>query len=810
MTTPYRFLPCRLLFAVGCVLLAAAVGSPAPLRAAAADAVGKPGLVWLETENFKQPGGWTKDWQFIDQMGSPYLMAIGYGSPVADATTTVERLPAGRYRLWARTNDWVPQHHPGKFEIKLNGRSVPMVFGASGRDGWTWEDGGVHALEGDVAVALHDLQGYYGRCDVVVLARDPDWVPPAGKTEIAALRLAHGALSAEIHEAGTYDVVVVGGGIAGTFAAVSAARQGAKTMLIQNRALLGGNASTENLVPPVGAMQNRLTKEQIELDPRETGLIEEVNLYGRQRYFEVGRYWPSRLQLLAEAEPNLVTRFLTEATGVELRDGEIAAVLCTEIETGRRLRIRGRLFVDATGNAVVGLWAGAQAMYGKEPKAMYNETKAPDTASDDVLGSSLKYWYTKANGNMPFAGPAWAYPFHQCSDFGTIRDRHPSVAGIDTQWVIELGGTGRTYEKAEATRDDLIRLIYGLWDHVKNHCKDPVNADAAKLQLAWVGHVVGMRESFRLLGDYVMVESDVTKQPLLDDRVAYGGWGLDDHPSLGFFDKTRLKNHTHGGLLFSVPYRSLYSANIPNLMMAGRNISVTHVALTATRVMLTTGTIGQAVGTAAGMCIAKDVKPRAIYQRHLEELQQQLLKDGAYLIELPNLDPRDLARKATASASSEKAPAREAVNGYSRARFPTTTANATMRENAWLPDPAAAGEQWLQLAWDSPQPFNVVHVVFQNRGKLAPRKFRLEARVGGAWRTVADVANADGARRLVLPVGKVEGDALRVVLTENIHYHGGICEVRVYRETEAAIEQIKSINRVVATPLGEVPLPWER
>jgi hypothetical protein len=292
--------------------------------------------------------------------------------------------------------------------------------------------------------------------------------------------------------------------------------------------------------------------------------------------------------------------------------------------------------------------------------------------------------------------------------------------------------------------------------------------------------------------------------------VGYGGWGLDDHPSLGFFDKTRLKNHTHGGLLFSVPYRSLYSANVGNLMMAGRNISVTHVALTGTRVMLTTGTIGQAAGTAAGMCISKGIQPRGVYQSHLSELQQRLLKDGAYLIEVANTDPRDLALRAKATASSEGTPAREAINGFSRIRLPTAFARAESKLNAWTPAAGATGDQWLQLAWDQPQQFNVAHVVFQNRGKLAHRKFTLEYYDGQNWRKAADVENPNAHRRLVIPVGNITSKSLRVVLKENIHYHGGICEIRVYHEDEPTVAMIKRINRTVDTPLENVALPWER
>lgn len=807
-----------LLFVAGCLPVGwspsvsdACAQEPAPRRVGDSFSAGPREVVWLETEYFENIGGWTKDWQFVDQMGSPYLMAIGYGVPVADATTTLKAIKPGKYRLWARTKDWAPQFHPGKFEIFLAGKKVPHVFGENSREGWGWEDGGVHQLQGDVTVALHDLGGYYGRCDVIALTPDTAWVPPSDKQELGALRISHGALSTEIEDRGSFDVVVVGGGIAGTFAAISAARQGAKTVLIQNRAMLGGNASTENLVPPVGAMQNRLSKDEIELDPRETGLIEEINLYGKQRYFEVGKYWPSRLKLLAEAEPNLKLFFNTEATGVEMKNsGEISSVTCTDIDSGRRMRFRGTLFIDCTGNGMIGIRAGAKYMYGKESKDMYQETKAPAVANTETLGSSLKYWFTKQDTESSFRTPDWAYHYKHCSDFGDIKDRHPSATIIDTQWVIELGGVDKTYEKAEEVRDDLLRLIYGLWDHIKNHCTDPVNAAAAKMKLAWVGHVVGMRENYRLLGDYVMTEADVIKQPLLEDRVGYGGWGLDDHPSLGFFDKSRLKNHTHGGLLFSIPYRSLYSANIGNLMMAGRNISVTHVALTGTRVMLTTGTIGQAVGTAAGMCISKGIQPRGVYQGHLAELQQRLLKDGAYLIEMANADPRDLALGAKLTASSEGTPAVEAINGFSRVRLPTAYPQAALKLNAWTPAAGATGDQWLQLAWDQPAQFNVVHVIFQNRGKLAHRKFNLEYHDGQDWRKIAEVENPNAYRRLVIPVGNIASKMIRVVLKENIHYHGGICEVRVYQEDERTVELVKRVNRTVDTPLENVSLPWER
>ncbi len=763
--------------------------------------------LWLEAEHFDDPGGWVNDWQFIDQMGSPYLMAIGYGEKVKDAVTQVKTSTPGAYRMWVRSNDWHPEKHPGRFELEVNGKKIKKTFGGSGKSGWNWEDAGTVSLKSVNQVRLKDLTGYYGRCDAIVFSKDAGWRPPSGLEELEKLRISFGAISREVKHKGDYDVVVIGGGVAGTLAAVAAARQGARTALIQNRDQLGGNASLENLVPPVGFRQTLLKPEERKYDPRETGLIEEIAPYGGQTYFEVGRLWPDRLKALTAAEPLLDLFLNTHATGVTMQsESRISGIECIEIPSGNRIGFKGRLFIDCTGNGVIGLKSGARYLYGREARSEYDESKAPDVADKTTLPSSLKYWFTGQKEDTPFASPDWAYQFHSCSDF--TYGRHPKIGPIDNQWLIELGGTDQTYRNAEAVRDDLFRLIYGIWDHLKNHCPE-AKGKSEKMKLAWVGHVVGLRESYRLLGDYVMSEKDVTTQPLLEDRISYGGWGLDDHPSLGFFDKERLNNHTHGGVYHSVPYRSLYSKNIENLMMAGRNISVTHVALTATRVMYATGVIGQAAGTAAGMCIRLGETPRGIYQRHLHTLQQKLLKDGAFLIEMSNEDPDDLALSAVAEASSGESTASEVINGFSRARFAVMFPSAKPAMNAWLPDPGQASPQWLSLKWDTPRKFNTVHVVFQNRGELAYDKIRLERfDEGKGWILLKNIENAGLKRRLIVPVGETESKAIRVVLDGQKPY--GIAEIRVYRETAETLEVIERANRLASSFKETVPLPWEK
>ncbi len=763
-------------------------------------------IIWIEAEDFNDPGGWTTDWQFMDQMGSPYLLSIGYGIPVKDASTIVNVKHSGYYRMWVRTHDWYTPNHPGQFNIIVDRHQAIKTFGCSGQEDWTWEDGGIFYLSDNTNVIIKDVTGYYGRCDAIVFAKDTTWIPPVNNDDLMTLRIKYGSVSQQIQNAGNYDVVVIGGGIAGTLAAVASAHEGAKTVLIQNRGQLGGNASNEIMVPPVGSRMTLLTEDQKKYDPRETGLIEEIATYGPQKYFEVGKQFPGRLLRLVESEPNLDLYLYTHATDVELQNNKIKSVTTVSVHSGKRLKFSGKLFIDCTGNGIIGVKAGAEHLYGKESKTMYNETKAVNEADSSTLGSSLKYWYLDEEQPQPFIAPPWAYHFPECTDFGVSR--HPILGTIDNQWMIELGGTDKTYTNAEDVRDDLLRLIYGIWDHVKNHCTK-LKGIAENKKLVWVSHVVGIRESYRLLGDYILTERDVTGQTLLPDRIAYGGWGLDEHPSEGFFKKEQLNDDTHGGILHSIPYRSLYSRNINNLMMAGRDISATHVALTGTRVMYTCGAIGQVAGMAAGMCTKKKCSPRDIYDQHLEELQQKLLKSGAYIIELPNLDPDDKALNAQITASSERYPASQVINGYARASLPTIYPNAPMQFNAWAPDPKQNGLQWIQLNWTAPQKINVVYITFQNRGILAPKKFHLEQFIEKEWEILKEIDNSQAFRRVVIPFRETNTNNLRIVLDEN-DASGGICEIRAYHESETCINMINRLNQLRIIPDGEILLPWQQ
>ena len=766
-------------------------------------------IVWIEAERFENCGGWINDSQFIDLMGSPYLLAAGIGEPVKDAVTHIELPRPVRYRLWVRTKDWFPDHHPGRFSVLIDGKAAGPEFGSSGKPGWRWEDGGTHELAGRVELRLRDLTGYYGRCDAIVLAADLAWTPPEDKDALAALRVELCGVSRDIKAAGQYDVVVIGGGLAGCTAAVAAARNGARVALIQDRPVLGGNASTEILVPPVGVWPHG-AKKPGPLDPRETGIVEEYRTAGNQKVAE-GVLYSDRLLRLVRLEPNLDLHLSTHATGVEMQPGSksaIAAVLTVNVNTGQRLRFPGRIFIDCSGDSAVGVAAGAEFRTGKEPKSMYNEPWAPESASPNTMGNGIKYFHRSAGGPQTFTAPPWVFEFPTCESFSP--GRHPRlITGIEIgdQWQLELGGLQDTYRETEEIRDDLFRLIFGVWDHVKNHCPK-FKEQAATHKLVWVGNVAGKRENRRLIGDYVMTQNDIGGQTLFPDRVAYGGWALDDHHSAGFFAKGAFGKHEDDranachGVPFSIPFRSLYSRTVDNLMMAGRNISASHLAMSDTRVMLTCALMGHAAGTGAALALRHSTTPRGIYENRIAELQQQLLKEGAYLIGLPANDPRDFARKAAVTASSEgtsekgeKMAAAAIVNGFARA--------IGDRTNAWAPDAAAAGPHWVELAWPSPQALNVVHVTFQTAA-LAPREFAVEAWQDGAWKKVAAVTD-NRHRRHVLGLGRVTASKLRVVLGEA----RGICEVRVYDEPERVLEVARRAEANMRLPDTPPRLPWD-
>jgi len=461
----------------------------------------------------------------------------------------------------------------------------------------------------------------------------------------------------KVSYSGIYDLIVVGGGLAGISAAISAARLGCRVALVQDRPVLGGNSSSEIKVHISGAQTG------IGYNPwaRETGIIEELLIEdrfcnpGSALTGRINSIWDILLYEWVKREKN-IDLFLNSSAreAVMAENNRIEEVVCVQLGTERIIRLKGNLFIDASGDGALAYSAGAEFRMGREARQEFNESfDSPEKADHYTLGSSLLFLARDMGHPVPFEPPPWAAKFLREEDL-PFRNHRDTEAGY---WWIEVGGDFNTVYDNESIRDELLRQLLGVWDHIKNQG----DHGAENLALEWVGMVPGKRESRRFIGDYILTERDVKSGTLFPDRVAYGGWLIDTHtvggilakgkPTASFVVDPRLYEERLVNP-YSIPFRCLYSKNIKNLMMAGRNISVTHVALATTRVMATCAVIGQAAGTAAYLCKKYNVAPNQIYPSYVEELQQLLLKQDCYIPRVRNQDQEDLAREAKISASS--------------------------------------------------------------------------------------------------------------------------------------------------------------
>ena len=418
------------------------------------------------------------------------------------------------------------------------------------------------------------------------------------------------------------DFCVVGGGIAGLCAALAAARHGAKTVLVQDRPMLGGNASSEIRMHICGAHgPNR----------RETGLLEEIQLENLR--YNAGSCWPvfdSVLWGLARREPNLSLLLDASVCACETaEDRSIRSVRAWQGTTQRWIEVAARLFADCSGDAVLAPLSGADYRVGREARAEYGESEAPPEADACTMGSSILFQTMEFATPQDFTPPPWAI------DFTAPERRHwVENRGIDPTrsnfWWIEVGGADDTIGNAERHRDELLAIAYGVWDYVKNH--SAIRDRLRNFGLEWVGSLPGKRESRRYLGDHVLAQGEVQSGGVFPDVVAYGGWLIDNHYPKGFWHDGPGTKYTDCPSPFGIPYRSLYSRNVPNLLFAGRDISCTHVAMSATRVMATCGLCGQAVGTAAAIAAREHADPRDVSRGPLlAELQRTLLEDDCML-----------------------------------------------------------------------------------------------------------------------------------------------------------------------------------
>ncbi|MGE5297290.1 MAG: FAD-dependent oxidoreductase [Solirubrobacterales bacterium] len=564
------------------------------------------GQILIEAEGFDNLGGWVVDQQFMDQMGSPILLAHGMGVPVEDGVTDVT-IPPGQYRVWVRTRNWVPTcegpEAPGKFQVLIDGTPLSPTFGTAGAD-WHWQDGGVVQIGKEKArFALHDLTGFEGRCDAILLTSDTAAEPPEGDA-LASFRR-----SGSIEDAGQFDLVVVGGGMAGICSAISAARLGLSVALVHDRPVLGGNNSSEVRVHLNG---------QINLPPypRIGDLVRELDS-GNQGNAQAGAFYNDQKKLrLVQKEPNIRLFLNTHACAVEKRGSQIVSVIGRDIRSSKELRFAAPLFADCTGDGTVGFLAGADFHMGRESWVETGETLAPQTPDKMTMGASAQWYTVETLKPAPFPECPWALAFTEAScEYATRGD-----------WEWETGLNKDQITDFESIRDHALRAVYGNWAFLKNHSRD--KDKYANRQLSWVAYIAGKRESRRLLGDVILSQQDVQEQREYPDAFVTTTWSIDLHypdpKNTEHFPGEEFKTicKTPAIKPYPISYRCLYSRNVENLFMAGRDISVTHVALGTVRVMRTGGMMGEVVGMAASICKNRGTTPRGVYTEHLPELKQ--------------------------------------------------------------------------------------------------------------------------------------------------------------------------------------------
>jgi hypothetical protein len=583
--------------------------------------------VFLEAENFQSKGGWVVDQQFMDLMGSSYLMAHGLGVPVPDAVTTIEFPSTGEYTVFVRTYNWTSPwfygEGPGKFQLLVDGKNTGVVLGASGSD-WFWQHAGkIKVTSSITTIGLHDLTGFNGRIDAIYFTKG-NTLPPNEVKALEEFRKAATGLAVRPVRAGEFDLVVVGGGVAGIAASVSAARLGLQVALIHDRPVLGGNNSSEVRVHLGGRINvkpfPKLGDVVKEMGPSRGGNAQPAEYYEDEKKMEI---------VSAEKNISLFTSF--RAFRVQTKDSLITEVQARHIENGKELSFIAPLFADCTGDGTIGFLAGADYTMGREGRDEYSESTAPEKADKLTMGSSVQ-WYS-VEEEKPVSFPVFQY--------GVVFNDTNSERVTMGEWTWETGMNFDQINDFERIRDFGLLVVFSNWSALKNDIL-ATQKEFRNRRLEWVAYIAGKRESRRLLGDLILREQDITDYIIYPDASAPATWTIDLHypdpENSQHFPGTEFKSiAVHRKIHpYPIPYRCLYSRNIDNLFMAGRNISVTHVALGTVRVMRTTGMMGEVVGMAASVAKKNKTNPRNVYQNHLNELKV-LLETGVGKYDVENL-----------------------------------------------------------------------------------------------------------------------------------------------------------------------------
>jgi hypothetical protein len=560
------------------------------------------------------------------------------------------------------------------------------------------------------------------------------------------------------HELHEFDVCVIGGGMAGMCAAIAAARNGAKTAIVQDRPVFGGNASSEIRMWICGAHGAH---------NKEAGLLEEIQLENQYRN-PTGNYsiWDSVLWGKIHFQPRLTPFLNCTCTDAEMDGNRIVAVKAWQLTTQTWHTIYAKQFIDCSGDSILAAVTGAEFRVGREARREFDEDIQPEEGDAKTMGNTLLIQLRRTDESQLFIPPSWAWQFNGPED---LAHRVRGVSA-DNFWWMEIGGLQDTIRDAERIRDDLMGLAYGVWDYLKNRA--PEREKAENWALEWIGSLPGKRENRRYVGDYTLTQNDVRAGGEFADLIAYGGWSMDDHHPAGVFYPGEPTIFHEAPSPYGIPYRSLYSGNIDNLLFAGRNISVTHAALSSTRVMATCALLGQAAGTAAALCVKHRSDPRAISSgERLRELQQILMDDDCWL---PGFSRAISTSALEGKLSGTGSDASLLLDGIDRDR--------TEQTHAWSGEVGEA----VEFSWNNSVPIAGARIVFDSNLELHKRMpctypyrrgnshavpaslvkaFRIEAMdAGGTWQAI--FRETENYQRLLRIPLQVDSKSLRLVVEE--------------------------------------------